>query len=276
MYLLFFLVIFCYVASAKSLGGDRFGESFLAKQSNGQVYAWGHNEYGMLGIGSNYYNVLNPTKLPGVSFSTDLSVGRTSSCIVDQGQAKCAGSGYYLGRGSTRSDSNVMVNVEGLDEAGAVSQMFLGHGHSCLLTISGTVWCWADAVYGQLANPATEGYSVPGKVAGYGADKMASEIAAGIHHTCILLSDGTVGCGGRNQYGQLGVGDTEDRSTLTKVQGGLAKVVSISAGFAHTCAVTQNGDVYCWGTDNYGQLGLGGNVYQKCVVCLIVLAIFKL
>lgn len=237
------------------------GYSFMVRQNDGQVYAWGNNEYGMLGIGSNVETQLIPTKVFNVTSANDISIGGTISCIVDQSQAKCAGFGLYLGRRLITNNSNVMLNVESLNEA--VSQVFLGYAHSCLLTINGTAWCWGFAANGRLANPATASDSIPGKVSGYGADKMVIEIALGSAHTCVLFIDGTVGCAGFDAYGQLGVEDTEDRSTLTKVKGGLSNVVSISAGGTHTCAVTKQGDVYCWGSSYFGQLGLGQNVNQK-------------
>lgn len=261
MHPLFFLIFhICCLVSAKKLGGGEQGHSFLVKQRNGQVFGWGSNRYGMLGIGSAKLTWPNPKKLVNVVSARDVSVSLTHSCIVDQGQTKCAGLGYFLGRTSTNIDSNVMVPVEGLNEAGMVSRVFLGEQHSCILTTAGAVWCWGYAEDGRIASPATGLIAGPHKVTGYGADKVTIDVATS-DHTCILLSDGTVGCAGRNTEGQLGVEDTEDRFTLTQVQGGLVNVVSISAGTACTCAVTQNGDVYCWGSGYFGGLEVVDKTY---------------
>lgn len=269
--LLFLVLLFFPVALAKLLGGSMYGTSFLARQTDGQVYGWGSNGLGMLGVGLNAYTVSFPTKMLNVISASDVSSGAVHNCIVDQGQAKCAGRDILLGRSTVVSDSNVLVNVEGLGQAGTISQVFLGNDHSCLLTANAAVWCWGDANSGKLANPATAAISVPGKVAGYGATSAAIDVAVGTYHTCVLFIDGTVGCAGWNRYGQLGVGDETDRLILTQVQGGLSNVVSISAGYYHTCAVAQNGDVYCWGYGDNGQLGLGRNVHRKYVLPTIFL-----
>jgi alpha-tubulin suppressor-like RCC1 family protein len=98
-----------------------------------------------------------------------------------------------------------------------------------------------------------------------GAGKTATAIVAGSNHTCALLSDGTVKCWGKNDYGQLGLGDVQSRGDATNEMGdNLASVdlgfgnsaTAIATGAVHTCALLKNGAVKCWGR-NDGQLGLG-------------------
>jgi alpha-tubulin suppressor-like RCC1 family protein len=66
-----------------------------------------------------------------------------------------------------------------------------------------------------------------------------------------------VRCWGDNGSGQLGDGTRRDRRSPVAVPGLEAHVVAISAGLAHTCALTERGRVRCWGNDSYGQLGDG-------------------
>jgi alpha-tubulin suppressor-like RCC1 family protein len=61
---------------------------------------------------------------------------------------------------------------------------------------------------------------------------------------------------GWNEHGQLGLGDTAVRLTPTKVPG-LSAVKAIAAGFSHSLALTESGEVYAWGSNEHGQLGLG-------------------
>ncbi|MCB0107316.1 MAG: hypothetical protein KDE53_15455, partial [Caldilineaceae bacterium] len=64
-------------------------------------------------------------------------------------------------------------------------------------------------------------------------------------------------CWGRNHLGQLGSGDRVDSATPITVTGLSTSTVALAAGYFHTCALTINGNVYCWGSDSRGQLGNG-------------------
>ena len=85
---------------------------------------------------------------------------------------------------------------------------------------------------------------------------QVAQVVGGGTHSCALKTDGTVWCWGRNDDGQLGLGDTIDRTTPQAV-GGLNDVLQIVAGSKHTCALTASGEVACWGANYSGQLGLG-------------------
>ncbi len=91
----------------------------------------------------------------------------------------------------------------------------------------------------------------------------AVAIAAGLYHACALLEDGRVKCWGRNDLGQLGIGDTESRGdeaselgkALPSVDFGAGEyAVEIAAGTAHTCARLASGAVRCWGDNGYGRV----------------------
>ena len=91
-------------------------------------------------------------------------------------------------------------------------------------------------------------------------------LAAGLYHTCALLSDGTVKCWGINGQGQLGLGDTANRGDAANELGdklpavalGMGKTAkALAAGPGHTCAVLSDDTVKCWGYNFSGQLGLG-------------------
>jgi alpha-tubulin suppressor-like RCC1 family protein len=81
-------------------------------------------------------------------------------------------------------------------------------------------------------------------------------VAVGGNHTCAILQDLTMMCWGRNDAGQLGVGDTDPHPRPVAVPK-LKNVIFASIGAMHTCAVRENGEVYCWGSNDAGQLGLG-------------------
>lgn len=261
---------------AKSLASNSLSTAFCSKQTNGQVYCWGWNNYRMFGVGSlaTAYHAV-PVQMLNVVSASDVDMSGYFACIVDQGQVRCAGYGKYIGRGATDENSAVLVRLEGVDANTVVSQVIIADQHACLLTDSGLVWCWGNGAWGQLANPSKPIYPTAIRVTGYGSNNKTVEVALGTLHTCILLSDGTVGCAGRNYEGQLGTGMVPDSHEMVKVRGGLSDVVSISAGDHHTCAVTRSGKVSCWGKGNRNQLGTGFlNLSQRYVFathsCLFV------
>ncbi len=132
--------------------------------------------------------------------------------------------------------------------------------------------CWGRNQYGELGtgDKETRGKS-PGEMeklvaVDLGKGRTAKVIAPGYQHACAILDNGSVKCWGRNEDGQLGLGDTKDRGgaagemgdNLPAVdlgKGRTAKV--IAAGYNTTCAVLDNGSVKCWGKGDDGQLGLG-------------------
>ena len=87
----------------------------------------------------------------------------------------------------------------------------------------------------------------------------AQAVAAGGHHSAVLLSEGRVATCGRGTYGQLGHGDSASRAVPTTVEGlAGAVVVKVACGDTHTLALALTGEVFAWGAGEDGQLGLGG------------------
>ena len=82
-----------------------------------------------------------------------------------------------------------------------------------------------------------------------------TQIAAGGSHTCALTTSGGVKCWGAGTNGQLGYNSIAQSLVPVDVYGLTSGVASITAGYSHTCAVTNSGGVKCWGLGGYGQLG---------------------
>ncbi len=250
----------------------------------GQVWCWGYGRYGQLGYGKNKnrsYPVLVRTKsgmpLKNVIF---ISAGSRHTCaVLRNGEAWCWGNGYYgqLGNGKNKNRSYpVLVKTKPGVPLEKVVFISAGDDHTCAVLRNGQAQCWGYGYYGQL------GYGYYGQL-GDGKNKNRSYrsypvlvktksgvplenvifISAGYNHTCAVLRNGEAWCWGYGYYGQLGDGKNKNRSypVLVKTQSEvpLEKVVFISAGDDHTCAVLRNGQAQCWGYNLFGQLGDGKN-----------------
>jgi alpha-tubulin suppressor-like RCC1 family protein len=86
----------------------------------------------------------------------------------------------------------------------------------------------------------------------------------GGHHACSLTGDGRALCWGRADAGQLGVGDTPLESPVIQSASGETRFASIAAGGLHTCALTEDGQAWCWGANDVGQSGLPAAITQPC------------
>jgi alpha-tubulin suppressor-like RCC1 family protein len=167
------------------------------------------------------------------------------------------------------------------DGACAVAmQVTTGGWHSCARLDDGSVWCWGSDWDGQLGlglaglTPHTCGNgtsSTPCRLTPYRVQGLppVTSVAAGRDYTCAILEDATVRCWGTNFDDVLGIGDRQigrcDIAGVTEAclktpdgNPGLNDVVSIAPGDDHTCALTGSGEVWCWGTNGYGQLGYQG------------------
>lgn len=141
-----------------------------------------------------------------------------------------------------------------------VVQVATGYQHTCALDADGRVKCWGDNSSGQLGDGTFVGRTTPVDVIGLSLPVTA--VAAGGLHTCALSSSGGVKCWGFNRFGQLGDGSYDprgysppDANVPVDVVGIPASVVAIAAGATHTCALSSSAYMYCWGANDWGQLG---------------------
>ena len=170
-----------------------------------------------------------------------------------------------LGNG-TLTSSNSPTAVVGSPGSSATTAVSAGPDHACSVS-DGKAYCWGRNDYGQLGNAQTAQSNIPVAVFAGGvlAGRTVTAISAGGFHTC-AVADGLVFCWGDGSRGQLGNGLTgPSASSLVPVQvGGLGVTATeISTGHYRSCVLA--GAVYCWGTNEYGQLGQAGTVTQLSV-----------
>ena len=120
-----------------------------------------------------------------------------------------------------------------------------------MLLDSGQIKCWGLGTSGQLGNGSTSSSTTPVFVSGI---STATAIAAGLAHTCALLSNNTVQCWGSDADTQLGDGQSTNQSTPVVVSG-ISTATKITVGSYHSCALLANSTIACWGLNSTGQLG---------------------
>ncbi|MCP4757302.1 MAG: hypothetical protein GY866_41090 [Proteobacteria bacterium] len=263
-------------------------EHTCALLDNGTVKCWGNNLFGQLGqrvddpIGDSSSDMANLKEIDIGTGRTALSiaVGSNHTCVkLDTGLIKCWGFNTYgqlgignkLNHGTDTTDMGDNLPTINLGTgAFAAVRIDVGERHSCAHLGYSSVKCWGANEFGQLGQDSTNdignepnemGNSLPAISLG----GNVVELAVGKNHSCARLDEGSVKCWGDNRYGQLGIGNTTtkgdasgDMASLSPLNFGLnKKALEIAAGGYHTCARLDDRTVKCWGSNEYGQLGLG-------------------
>ena len=132
--------------------------------------------------------------------------------------------------------------------------------HTCALLDNGSVMCWGDNEYGQLGDGTTTDSLTPTWTR-FDASSTVIGLSAGEHQTCALLGNGSVACWGYGGNGRLGNGGTDNAHLPVHVDLPQAsRTVELSTRTGHTCALLENGTVYCWGLNANRQLGDGTTI----------------
>ncbi len=237
------------------------GYHTCALTTQGGVKCWGYNYFGQLGDGTET-NRYSPVDVVGLAIGVQaIAAGGSHTCaLMAHGGIKCWGYNYsgQLGDG-IRLNRSSPVDVVGL--ASGVQAIAAGKLHTCALTTEGGVKCWGDNTARGLGDGTGFNRSSPVDVVGLASGVQA--IAAGKSHTCALTTQGGVKCWGGNHSGQLGDGTQMIRSSPVDVVGLASGMQAIAVGDNHTCALTTQEGVKCWGYNYFGQLGDGGGLSQS-------------
>jgi alpha-tubulin suppressor-like RCC1 family protein len=211
------------------------GASFsLALLTNGTVVAWGENESGQLGSGSNHWTDLPVPVKRLTNVSAIAAGGEFALAALANGTVQAWGSNEWGQLGNSEVEEgahNLPTPVEGVSGATSVAA---GGAHALALLSDGTVRAWGQDSSGQLGNGTIESWhSTPVAVSGLAG---VAAISAGMQDSAGLLSSGSVKTWGSNSAGVLGYGMPNGVSDVPVTVAGLSQAVSVSVGRSHMLA----------------------------------------
>lgn len=232
--------------------GGQFRTHTCATTKEGELYCWGANaeqESGRTGEA----DVTTPAQVGSDTDWTHVQAARGASCgLRDGGRLHCWG-WQADGRlavflpSSTNTASPVPSPVDR-----TFVDLTMGELHGCAITTEGELYCWGRNDAGQRGHM---GMEAPPEQVEPGMRFAAVE--AGVSHTCAISLDGTLVCWGDNSSGQLGRAmPTQSDAPLRVEVDGDDRFSVVSAAERHTCAIRNDGALFCWGAAS-SALGLG-------------------
>lgn len=217
---------------------------------NGAIQCWGSNIQGQLGNGVSV-NHANPHSIIS-SGVTQVSAGGNATCALVGGALKCWGGNYnpMVGNNSV-FDAPTPVTVI---PSGA-THVEVGGINTCAL-LGTNLSCWGNNSYMQMFDLPNYNYVSPTAFL-----TNITQIAVGAAYECYTQS-GLLYCFGYNNVGQVGNGTilaTIPNAKAFQLFAGMT-INQVSASSQSTCALVNNGTVYCWGQNSSGQIGDGTTV----------------
>ena len=237
-----------------------------ALMADGTVKAWGANWYGQLGNGT-----LNPSMTPvtvqGLTNVVMIAASDTRAYAL-KSNGTLWGWGYNeygnLGVGFASPAVSVPMQIGFNND---ITHISAGLYHNLAIRANGTVLSWGFNYYGQLGNGTTVETMTPGPVLNL---TNIVHVAAGDQHSLAVKSDGTLWVWGSNDSGQFcdyTVGGFSDEPIQIV---DFTNAVKVAAGVSHCVALLQNGDVYCWGRNQFGQCGATDDVEYQIFPLFVV------
>lgn len=201
-----------------------------AAVSDGTLYCWGCNSHGQTGAACGPV-CTSPAVVTGLSKVQDVAAGRKTTCVLTDAmggtQVWCFGGVYKLPTLIIHSDLVDPILVRARSDT------------ACAVSKANKLVCWETALSG----------AVPKKEA-----EDVVEVAVGEQHKCAITTSSKLLCWGLNNHGQIGFSGPGEVATSPTEVPDLPVVQHVGAGLWHTCAAGLDGDVYCWGYNEYAQV----------------------
>ena len=243
------------------------GQSFtLVRTTGSTVYAFGVNTNGQLGDGTTTTRT-SPVQVVGITTATMVAAGQTHSLFLRANGTVVGYGGNALGQLGSGSVSTTNTTLVTASMPSATARFIAcGTYHSMFLLDSGAAYMFGDNAYNQLGVSSASAPTSPTPVIVAGISNVVSA-ACGDTHTLLVRYNGEVLSYGRNNAGQLGVGDKLVKTSPTIIVAGtlnssLGLSISVDAGLNHSVIALADGTVKVCGSNSNGQLGAGTTVTE--------------
>ena len=197
------------------------------------------------------YDLFQNIKISGIDCG-----GSSVAVLTCEGDIYTLGAGGFgqLGHGNLFSSKYTFKKVSDIPKCKYVTS---GYAFTSAITLEGEIYSWGAGDNGRLGTGNTNNQTKPTKL---NIGTKFKQIAAGSVHLCAISEDNELYSCGEKKY--CGHGNEEDTLVLTKIHyfdGMFFKKISIGPGGYHTLALNLYGDLFTWGHNRVGQLGLGNN-----------------
>jgi alpha-tubulin suppressor-like RCC1 family protein len=232
------------------------------------VLSFGSNFYGATGLGTTSGNTglatpIDMSKL-GSRTITQVAAGTDYSLLLaDDGAVFSFGANTYgkTGLGTNVGGTVVATPIDASNLGGRkIIQVSAGRDHSLLLAEDGSVFSFGANYINQIGRLTDSGdtlVATPIDASKFGGRKIA-QVSAGGYHSLLLADDGNVFAFGMNDFKQLGIPYVINVPIATPIDASnLGKIVQIAAGHEHSLLLAEDGTVYSFGFNLYGQGGIG-------------------
>ncbi|MEW5918175.1 MAG: PKD domain-containing protein [Gemmatimonadota bacterium] len=233
-------------------GGNQFT---CALDPAGRAYCWGDNRFGQLGDGTTTRRTTPVLVTGGLTFVSIRAGGFHACALTAAGDIYCWGYNKQGQLGALSSDQCVYFqsypcSTTPIRVGNARRYMALDAGtlHSCALDSSGKAYCWGSNSHGQLGDAGLNNQPVPTPVA---STLTFNRIAGGAESSCSIDASGNGYCWGQS-YGRAPV----------LISGGF-NWQSLLPHDDHRCGLALDGSPFCWGLEQYGELGNGGHHQEQ-------------
>ena len=228
------------------------------------LLCWGEGDNFNLDCYGNCHIPERPN-LPLNTHTVEVATGFKHTCsispirgqAIDDSSIYCWGRNWdgQLGQGNFYDSRN--PSAVNLPQGSQPVSIVSGFSHTCTLLSGGDAMCWGGNGAGQLGTISLVNSSSPSPVRITPSGSSIAQIVAGGNSTCALMDDGSVRCWGSNWQGILGDGTTTSTwSTSTSVDLPTGRTaISIDMHYQNACAILDDNSLFCWGSNNVGQLG---------------------